>query len=461
MSISNYTTLGASRDIGEYGEKRKLVYGVGDLSVSTEDSSPYANGQMVTLEVGSEATRFLVHDKILSRSDVLAAKYRPWTFTGKTVRLPELDQTTAHTLINYLYTCRYQILSTLASSDTVIPEGYRLSACVYCAAVRYDLPGLAELARNKIKSFNISIFDTLSVARDYTFPLLPEWDAWYPAYVEDALNKAMAEDPEPFRTPDFITMVEGNGKLLRLVWETILNNYARISAPPVTVEDRATTPTPVLVSELAPSTTRNTEESGYETGNCSTTPMEEPELVEKPAQVEYPVRVEEPVRVERPVAVEEPVPVPIPMSGIVDTAVVNANIVTEPTEEVPLQMDEIEPTAECPPTPEPFTDELGFGSNRTYQKMGKRPEQVGAGGVSPKTLEASGHVRSDSAMQVEQKPIKPVVEANVGAGASVADHTPRQVPIEGHEVFPISKKIKKAKKSKKLPKSPIEAESGI
>ncbi|EFQ89164.1 hypothetical protein PTT_14705 [Pyrenophora teres f. teres 0-1] len=418
MSISNYTTLGASRDIGEYGEKRKLVYGVGDLSVSTEDSSPYANGQMVTLEVGSEATRFLVHDKILSRSDVLAAKYRPWTFTGKTVRLPELDQTTAHTLINYLYTCRYQILSTLASSDTVIPEGYRLSACVYCAAVRYDLPGLAELARNKIKSFNISIFDTLSVARDYTFPLLPEWDAWYPAYVEDALNKAMAEDPEPFRTPDFITMVEGNGKLLRLVWETILNNYARISAPPVTVEDRATTPTPVLVSELAPSTTRNTEESGYETGNCSTTPMEEPELVEKPAQVEYPVRVEEP-------------------------------------------MDEIEPTAECPPTPEPFTDELGFGSNRTYQKMGKRPEQVGAGGVSPKTLEASGHVRSDSAMQVEQKPIKPVVEANVGAGASVADHTPRQVPIEGHEVFPISKKIKKAKKSKKLPKSPIEAESGI
>ncbi|KAG9389309.1 hypothetical protein A1F94_002202 [Pyrenophora tritici-repentis] len=373
MSISNNSRLGLVHYNGEYEEKGKLVGGFGDLSISAENSSPYANGQMITLEVGSEATRFLVHDKVLSRSEVLAAKYRPRTFAGKSVRLPELDQTTAHTLIDYLYTGRYQTLSTLASSDTVIPEGYTLSGCVYCAAVRYDLPGLATLARNKIRSFNISIFDVLSVARDHTFPLLPEWDTWYQTYVEEALNRAMAEDPEPFRKPDFISMVE--------------------------------------------------------------------------------------VPVERPVAVEESVPVPIPMDGIVETAVVTANVFTEFKEEESLQMEEIEPTAEFPPTPEPFTDELGFGSSKTYQKMCKRSDQLGADGVSPTEPEASAHVRFDSVMQVEQKAIKPVVEANVVAGASVAGDSPRQVPIEGREAFPIPKKSKKAKKSKKLPKAPIEVES--
>ncbi|KAI2485987.1 hypothetical protein Ptr902_00120 [Pyrenophora tritici-repentis] len=453
MSISNNSRLGLVHYNGEYEEKGKLVGGFGDLSISAENSSPYANGQMITLEVGSEATRFLVHDKVLSRSEVLAAKYRPRTFAGKSVRLPELDQTTAHTLIDYLYTGRYQTLSTLASSDTVIPEGYTLSGCVYCAAVRYDLPGLATLARNKIRSFNISIFDVLSVARDHTFPLLPEWDTWYQTYVEEALNRAMAEDPEPFRKPDFISMVEGNGKLLRLVWETVLSNYARISAPSVAGEDRATTPTPGLVSELAPSTTCSIEESGYETGNCSTAPVKEPAQVEEAAQVEYPVPVE------RPVAVEESVPVPIPMDGIVETAVVTANVFTEFKEEESLQMEEIEPTAEFPPTPQPFTDELGFGSSKTYQKMCKRSDQLGADGVSPTEPEASAHVRFDSVMQVEQKAIKPVVEANVVAGASVAGDSPRQVPIEGREAFPIPKKSKKAKKSKKLPKAPIEVES--
>mgnify|MGYP001940334571 CR=1 FL=1 len=406
---------------------------------------------MVPLEVGSEATRFLVHDRVLGRSEVLTAKYHPWTFSGKSIRLPELDQTTAHTLIHYLYTGRYQILSTQVSYDTVIPESYRLGTCVYCAAVRYDLPGLAELARSKIKSFNVSIFDVLSVARDHAFPLLPEKDAWYPSYVEDALDKAMAEDPEPFRKPDFISMVEGNKKLLRLVWEIVLNNYTRIPVMPVAMEEKAAIPTPGIVSELPPSA--SVEESSFDTGHGPITPIQEPKLVENPT------RVEPPVPVEGPVPVEEPVPVSIPMNGIIEPAVVNARVITESTQDDSLQMDDIEPTAEGPPTPEPFTDELGFGTSKTYQKMGKKSDRVAASGISPKEPEASTHVRSDSVTQVEQILIKPVVETNGGAGASVAGDSPRQATIELGEVVSAPKKSKKGKKSKKLPKVPVEVES--
>ena len=253
------------------------------------------------------------------------------------MRLPELDQTTAHTLIHYLYTGKCQILSKDASSDAVIPESYRLGTCVYCAAIRYNLPGLAELAKNKIKSFNISVFDVLSVARDHAFSLLPEWDAWYPSYVEHVLNKAMAEDPEPFRKSDFISMIEGNRKLLRLVWETVLNNYARIPAAPVAGEGRATTPTPGLVSELAPST--SIEESGYETGNCPITPVKEPDLVQEPERVEQPVPAEEPV------PVEESVLVPISIDDIGEPVFANASVVTESTQEVSLEVDGIESMA--------------------------------------------------------------------------------------------------------------------
>jgi len=137
--------------------------------------SPYATTQMVSLEVGPEATRFLVHDSVLSRSEVLAAKSYPLAFVKQSVLLPELDLNTAHTLVHYLYTGKYQSLNTLTSSDKVIPEVYKLGAGVYCAAARYKLPGLAELAQNKLKSLDeeMSIFDILTVARDHAFPLLP------------------------------------------------------------------------------------------------------------------------------------------------------------------------------------------------------------------------------------------------------------------------------------------------
>jgi hypothetical protein len=187
---------------------------------------PYANAQMISLNVGPDATRFTVHDSILCQSEVLAAKSDPRGFAKQSVSLPELDIATAHSLMHYLYTGKYQTLDTQASSDKVIPEGYKLGTCVYCAAVRYKLPGLAELAKEKIASFDddVSIFDVLAVARNYVFPLLPEEDAWYPTYVESALNSAMVEDPEPFRKPDFITQVEGNSKLLQVVWKTVMSN---------------------------------------------------------------------------------------------------------------------------------------------------------------------------------------------------------------------------------------------
>jgi len=385
---------------------------------------------MVSLEVGPEATRFLVHDSVLSRSEVLAAKSYPLAFVKQSVLLPELDLNTAHTLVHYLYTGKYQSLNTLASSDKVIPEVYKLGAGVYCAAARYKLPGLAELAQNKLKSLDeeMSIFDILSVARDHAFPLLPEDDLWYPSYVEQSLNNAMADDPEPFRKPDFITTVEGNSRLLQLVWKTVMSNYARAPAKPIVSNEEASTPTAEIVPEL-----------------------HEPVSGEDVVPTVVPPKVEDK---EEPIAT--PVLAPVPTDNITEAAVVNDPIASKPTEVVAPKIDEAQPV-EKPATLEPFTDELDFKSSKTYQKMGNRkPEQVNTSDAVSETIKAPVHVRSDSVMQAELPSMTLVDGETKTDRVAQAEDGFEPLPTDVGSSKGKKSKNKKAKKSKPAAVEPVE-----
>ncbi|KAJ8118182.1 hypothetical protein OPT61_g798 [Boeremia exigua] len=189
---------------------------------SGNHTSPYVESKIVALDVGSSATRFLVHSWMLRKSAPLAAlasKERP-------ISLPKLDEGPAHTLVHHLYAGTFERKIRYASVGK-----FRHSTCVYCAAVQYELPSLAELSKDEIVQAGegLSIFDILRVARDQTFTLLPEGDAWYSEYLEQAIQKAMAKDPEPFRRPEFITRVEGNSRLLQIVWKTVMSNHTAVS----------------------------------------------------------------------------------------------------------------------------------------------------------------------------------------------------------------------------------------
>jgi hypothetical protein len=377
---------------------------------------------MVSLDIGPNATRFFVHDSVLCKSEVFATKSDPWGLAKQSVALPELDNATAHSLVHYLYTGRYQTLSTQTSSDKVIPEGYKLGACVYCAAVRYKLPGLAELAKEKILSFDddVSIFDVLAVARDHAFPLLPEEDAWYPTYIEGALTSAMAEDPGPFRKPEFITQVEGNSKLLQVVWKTVMSNYSRAPVTPVSKEDEAVTLTVETVPEVAECTELEEPKSAMVLENAT----DEPEAVDDPA-----------------------LELANPQGKIANALTEDIAAGSETTQEDSTCFEEIEPTVETPATPEPFTDELGFGMSKTYQQMGKKPDQIAAKDHASEKPKTPVHVRSDSVTQVEQV----VEELELDTVTSV-DAEPtgdaENVPNEASDVATPPKKSKKGKKKK-------------
>jgi hypothetical protein len=319
-------------------------------------------------------------------------------------------------MVHFLYTGNYQALKVDANFDKIVPQSYMLGTCAYCAAARYKLPGLVELAKEKIVSLgeDVSIFDVLSVARDHGFPLLPEDDTWYSAYVEGALNSAMAEDPEPFRKPDFITQVEGNSKLLQVVWKTVMSNYAQTSTKSAAKDDEIATPT--VETNLEPYEPASAEDYGTaaNTQNVSHGDLD---------------------------TINEPATVPATSTTTMDSSTDDVAASSETTQEESIEFDDIQPMMKRPAAPESFTDELDYGSSKTYQQMGKKSAQTTATDAPSNASEKPLHARSDSVMQFEEPELKPSDTTDV-----VCDS--EQLPHEVNDAAPSSKKNKKQKKKK-------------
>lgn len=386
---------------------------------------PYADAETVFLHIGPDATPFSVHLTVLARSVVLAAKFDTWSMAKQHVTIPELNETTAHTLVHYLYTGKYQDLRMPSQIEKPAVANYKARTCVYCAAARYQLSGLAELAKEKITSFedDVSIAEILAIARDHAFPLLPENETWYPTYLEDIIRSAMAKDPEPFRRPDFITQVEGNSRLLQVVWKTVMSNYATAPGVPKADDNEPTSTTETALEEI----------------------IEEPQKAEEAEEAEEAAPVDainSKSADESQTAVttnktlsESPIPEP---SQEVTTA-------AKPSFEDTLKLEDIEPTVEAPQAPEPYTDELGFEKSKMYQKMGKNnvgPEQQVVAKSDP---ERPAHKRSDSVIQVEEAATTPLEEADEAEKVDAA--SPLVVNGSSETVTP-SKKSKKTKKKK-------------
>lgn len=362
------------------------------------------------MRVGASATPFSVHGHYFAKSAVLAAKYDPFSMAEQHVCLPEIDEATAHALVHFLYTDRYE--NVLASSESML-DSYRLGTCVYCAAVRYELPALAELAKEKVVALGeaVAISDVLVIAKNDAFRLLPEHETWYPSYLEGAVRSAMAKDPEPFRRADFITQVEGNTRLLQVVWKTVMSKFAQMPVVSEALEGESSGPT-------------------AETLFPEVTPVVEPEreLLKEAAPSD--IQSSEAAR-ELPSGIatcESP-----PKLSNVETTDIR-----DPPVEDTLKLEDIEPTIETAEALESFTDELGYESSKTYHKLkDQAPDAV----PLPSDIDVSErpvHKRSDSVMQGE-------------TAVDVIDEAEDKVPVKAtgaNEGSAAQKKSKKGKKKK-------------
>ncbi|KAH9864677.1 hypothetical protein J1614_010612 [Plenodomus biglobosus] len=436
MSMSGESTAAASRDLESSNHVLdEETCSIEDLSISSPDKSPYANAQIVSLEVGPAATRFDVHATILQQSAQLAAKFDPWSLNKVPVPLPDIDEATAHTLIHYLYTGTYQAINSSPHTKATTTK-YKLGTCTYCAAQRYQLPGLVHLAREAITSLSpaLSIFDILAVAKEHAFPMLPDEESWYPAYIASAIDSAMAEDPEPFRRPDFITRVEGNTRLLQVVWETVMRCYARAPGARGLGDEEVVTPSAVLdgvVGEVSVSEPRPYEDE-------SPTPIEDRILVD---QVESSDALENSPRVLHHAhtidADDMSVPMSMPMPMPTHTDAHHLNATTPPTAR--------------PVAPESFTDELGYEHSKTYQFLGKPTGPVTATAVTDPVKPE--HTRSDSVVEIEDTVAPLGADGKAGVGCEVVDGMDGGPRVDGavaeEAMAGMSKKDKKKAKKKK------------
>lgn len=360
-----------------------------------------------------------MHSLILAKSAVLAAKHDPFSKAKQDVSIPEFDYTAAHTLVHYLYTEKYDDLGSSSQSPVL---RYRVSTCVYCAAVRYELPGLVDLAKERVASLgnSLGISDVLKIAKDHAFPLLPDEESWYPTYLEDFVRSAMAKDPEPFRRSDFITQVEGNSRLLQIVWKTVMSSLAGASMAAKIQNDGASTPGP----ESSAMTAASIEETKFEVEDA-TAISTRPDLIHQP---------------EPKLGAHKSSWEPHPSETMATPGL--------PAEDA-FKLDDIEPTVDTNHGLESFSDELGFEKSKTYQKMNKKEPETesdlsSAGETRPE------HKRSDSVMLAEEI----VTKVNKEDDNSM-EEVEKQAPVVVNDGIEANTMLKKNKSSKKKKKSSI------
>lgn len=372
--------------------------------------------------IGRDATPFSVHSTFLAQSTVLASKIKAGSTANQHVSIPELDKPTAHTLVHYLYTGNYEDLRTSSSTGPSVASTYAASTCVYCAAVRYDLPGLAELAKAKIKSFDqeVSISDVLCMARDHAFPLLPDSETWYPTYLESTIQSAMAKDPEPFRSPEFITQVQANSRLLQIVWGTVMSNYA---------------PTPVSDQ---PKDTEIVSDVKSDSGDAKIGDVKEDERME---HVERSVN-HRPASVDgsQTTAVANDASTDLPSPGPFS----EVNQIDDTSVEGSLKLDEIEPTVSSHKTLEPFTDELGYERSKVYQTtMCNKDTDMDAQIKQDSKVDRHSKLRADSVTEAASPFKKIELVAKSAAEAETSDK------VEGSPIVDTGVSSKKSKKKEK------------
>jgi hypothetical protein len=182
------------------------------------------------LRLDDDTPPFIVHLAILRQSEALAAQFgRAYSFGTVTARngyLDGIDEATAHVLVHYLYTQRYEALEPVAGAVNSYEQSCALATRVYFAGLKYMLPGLVELAKEQIFSLGaqLGIEELLGAVRECAFPLLLGGieDAWFETYLEDRVRDAARRDAELVTSAEFVASFEGNSRLLQIVWRTVM-----------------------------------------------------------------------------------------------------------------------------------------------------------------------------------------------------------------------------------------------
>lgn len=171
--------------------------------------SPYIS-EVCLLRFGSANEPYTVLETFLQQHPGFTASgWKGSAHSSRPIKLSEVDQDTGHTLVHYLYTGTYQTLKpTGVSLDALKINEYKRGVFAYCAGRRHGLPGLASLAKRKIKSLNeeISIFEFLDIASQ-AFQRLSRTDPWFSDFVQTRIKAVLEANEDLLADGDLLDRI--------------------------------------------------------------------------------------------------------------------------------------------------------------------------------------------------------------------------------------------------------------
>lgn len=140
------------------------------------------------------------------------------------IRLLDIDADVGHTFVHYLYTGQYQ---TVGASVLALKEQYRRSVLTYKAALRYCIPPLEDLSKQRMEHLGsaISIFDILAVSSHEYFNI--QWySSWYAGYLEEMVTAAFTADNGIFSREEFSKSLGASPCFLVFMMQLINKAYS-------------------------------------------------------------------------------------------------------------------------------------------------------------------------------------------------------------------------------------------
>ncbi|KAK2036512.1 hypothetical protein LZ31DRAFT_483574, partial [Colletotrichum somersetense] len=140
------------------------------------------------------------------------------------IRLSDIPDEAGHVLIHYIHTGTWQTLKVNKSTPAAIHSTQlNISLHVYAAAQAYELPNLAELAKEKISHYagGLPDLEILVLASD-AGRLLEEDDLWFSGFIKLRILQLL-EDPASLNKPEFLTCFDNATKYTRMLVKSLID----------------------------------------------------------------------------------------------------------------------------------------------------------------------------------------------------------------------------------------------
>lgn len=184
-------------------------YLIADSLHNRPKTSPYLS-RFIKVRFGNSSDEYLVPEDRIRRYRKLSRHLNAIS-TSDALDLQEADSQVGHTFIHFIYSGTYEFLdkSDFTSIEAQGKE-FENSILVYSAAIKYDIPELAQLAKDEANkaATDLALSGVIKHARKH-FDSIPREEKWLLELMKSLMEERLEKDADTFLKENFF---EGFGK---------------------------------------------------------------------------------------------------------------------------------------------------------------------------------------------------------------------------------------------------------